>query len=263
MDAIEELIGPGPGHNQPPSEIEILRQKLAEETAALAKRRDDLLAGVARAPLTIEDEETCGKVADLIKLITACHKSAETMRVGRKEPFLEAGRAVDGFFKKITEPLEKAKDSVQKRLTAYQRQKAEEERRRREDEARRAAEEAERQRKAAEEAAKTIETEEHLDAAIGADALARQKTADAIEAQRAADAKAAELSRTRGDYGAVASLRTVWVGEIEDRDALDLDALRPHLSLDAFQKAVNAFVRAGGRSLRGAKIYESQTTQVR
>ena len=44
-----------------------------------------------------------------------------------------------------------------------------------------------------------------------------------------ADAKAAELSRTRSDYGSVASLRSHWTGKLEDRATLDLEALRQHL----------------------------------
>lgn len=251
------------GGNNPPSPIEALRAELAENSGKLIARRDELLSGVERAPAEIADEEICGKVADLVKMIMACHKASEAARVAAKEPYLEAGRAVDGFYRAITDPLEKARKTLDQRLTAYQRRKAEEERRRREEEAARQRAEAEAARRAAEEAEAKARDERDLADAITAEEIARQAVADAAMAQRAAEAKPAELSRSRGDYGAVASLRTRWVGEIADRDALDLDALRPHLPIDGLERAVNAFVRAGGRELRGAKIYEVSTTAVR
>lgn len=250
-------------HNNPPSDIEILRERLAEEAAALTKRRDELLAAVERAPAEVGDDEMAGKVADLIKLITACHKNAESARTARKEPFLESGRAVDGFYKRITEPLEKAKRLVETRLTLFQRKKAEAERQRREAEARRQAEEAERQRAAAAEAARKIETARDLDVAIEAETSAHQAQADASQAQRAAEAKPAELSRSRGDYGAVASLRSEWTGELVSRDDVDLDALRAHINSVEIEKAIRSFVRAGGRELKGANIYERQVSVVR
>ena len=251
------------GDNNPPDDITILRERMEDEAAHLISRRDELIGAVERAPVDIEDDETSGKVADLIKLIMACHKSAEAQRVASKEPFLESGRAVDGFFKRITEPLERAKKQVEHRLTLYQRRKAEEERRRREEEARLQAEEAERQRIAAEQAAADLRTDDDLAAAISAETLSRQAEIDAEKARQAALAKPAELSRSRGELGAVASLRTEWTGEIVSREEIDLSALRPHIPLDALEKAVRAYVRAGGRDLKGAKIYERTVSVVR
>lgn len=261
-DILDNLPG-SIGHNEPPDDITILRDRLAEEAKPLLRRRDELLAGVDRAPLEIEDEIVCGKVADLVKLVTACHKAAEGQRIARKEPFLESGRAVDGFFKGITDPLEKARKLLDQRLTAYQRRKAEEERRRREEEARRQREEAERARQEAEARAAALKNEADLRAAIAAEEQAKQAQADAAAAQKAAEAKAAELSRSRGDLGAVASLRTYWDFSDLVRAELDLEALRPHLPQDALEKAVRSFIRAGGRELRGCRIFENATTSVR
>ena len=250
------------GGNNPPNDIDILRERLAEEAAQLTSRRDELLGSVDRAPLVVVTEEEAGKVADLIKMITACHKNAEIARVARKEPFLASGRAVDGFYKQITDPLEKAKGKVALRLTAYQRAKEAEERRRREEEARLQAEEAERQRQAAAAAAQAMQTSAQLDAAIAAERHAKQVAADAEKARQAAAAKPAELSRTRGDFGAVASLRTEWTGELISRDEIDLEALRPHVNTVEIEKAIRSFVRVGGRQLRGARIYERQISVV-
>ncbi len=48
-----------------------------------------------------------------------------------------------------------------------------------------------------------------------------------------------------------------------DVETLDLEILRHHLNPDALQKALNSYVTAGGRLLRGAKIYEKSETVVR
>lgn len=240
-----------------------LAELLAEETAALAIRRDELLGSVSRVPVAILDEITNQRCADLVRLIAACRKTAETNRVSRKEPFLQGERLVDVHYKRITDPLDQGKRTVEQRMTLFQRQKAEDERRVREEEARRAAEEA--TRLAAEAAAReaAAQTVEDIDEAISTEALAKQAEADAYQARRAAEVKAAELSRTRGDYGATASLRTVWKAEITDRSKLDFAVLGPHLNLEDLQKAANRFVAAGGRKCGGLEIREHQTTVVR
>lgn len=273
MPEVENDLLPGMGHNlgfvsldrdgRVALDADTMREYLYEEINAIASRKDALLDSVSRVPALVTDEDTAGKVADLTKLIAACIKNAEADRVARKEPFLEGGRVIDGVFRGITEPLTRAKADVERRLTLWQREKAEAERRRREEIARQVREEAERQRKEAEEAERKARTETDIDAAISADTLAAQREADAIAAQRAAEARPAELSRQRSDYGAVASLRRFWDMEGLDRDALDLETLRPFIPLDALEKAVRAFIRSGGRELRGCRIFENTATTVR
>jgi hypothetical protein len=82
-------------------------------------------------------------------------------------------------------------------------------------------------------------------------------------AARAAVVTAAELSRSRGDYGSVASLRTYWDFADLERAALDLETLRSHLPQDALEKAVRSYVKAGGRELRGVRIFENTQAAVR
>lgn len=253
----------GIGDNFPPDDIALLGEHLAENTGALIKRRNDLLASVENAPAEITDDIGAGKMADLIKLIGACVRTAETGRTSAKEPFLAASRLVDSFFKKITDPLDTAKKTVERRLTLYQRNKAEAERRERERSEQQARQAALKAAAEAAERAAAIETETDLDAAISAEALADQAAADAIEAAKVATASSAEMSRSRGDLGSVASLRTEWASEIIDRTILDLETLRPHIAVDAIERAIRAYVRAGGRELRGAKIYQQSKSIVR
>lgn len=241
----------------------LMREYLHEELAPLLARKAELLGSVSRAPAVIGDEETAGKIADLIKMIAACVKNAEADRVARKEPFLEGGRITDAEYRGVTEPLLRGKIDVERRLTLFQREQAEAERRRREEIARQERAEAERLAQEAAAAEAAAQTEVEIDEAISADALAQQREADAVVARRAAEAKPAELSRQRSDYGAVASLKRFWDMEGLDRDTLDLNTLRPFIPADALEKAVRAFIRSGGRELRGVRIFENTATAVR
>ena len=209
----------------------------------------------------------------------------------KKSRFWNGGRTVDTFFKRLADPLDEAKGKLQNRLTIYERNKADEERRVREEAARIEREEAqrlqaiadERERaameveRAAEERDRAADTDAALDDAIEAnaaasradaearqaDADARQADADAVVAERAANAKAAQLHTTRGDYGSSSSLRTFWDFTDLDRGALDLEALRQHIPQDALEKAVRAYTKAGGRELRGVRIFKNTKSVVR
>jgi len=251
------------GHNIPPDPIEALRTDLEEANHDLLTRKAELEASCERMPESIGDDETAGKFADQIKLLNTAKKTAEARRKDTKEPHLAASRAVDAFFKAITEPLEKLAAQANAPLTAFEQHKADEERRRREEAERLAREEAERQVREAAVASESIETEADLDAAIRVEEGADQAVAAARDARQDAEASNAELSRDRGNYGAVASLRTTWAGEITALPALDLETLRPHISRDALDKALRAFIKAGGRKLTGAHIFEETKTVVR
>jgi len=245
MSAAEDIAGkelPSAGHNLPADPVEALRLQLTDRNADLIARRDELLAGVDRAPEKIEDEDMSRKVTDFAKQVKTARKTGESRRKDDKEPHLEAGRTVDGFYKaEITDPLDKAVKTLESRLTVYQRTKMEAERRRREEEARKAAEEA----KAREEA---LQTEEDLDSAIAAEEQAK-------EAERATQAKPAELGQVRGDYG-VSSMRANWTFEITG--PVDLEVLRPYFTQDAIDKAIRAAIKDGVRdpAIRGVRIFK-------
>lgn len=226
------------GHNNPPSPIEMLQQQLAEAETPLIARKHQLLDSAARAPEIITDDETAGKVGDLIKLITAAIKAAETARTSAKEPHLEAGRAVDGFYKTmLLDPLDRAKRTVQGRLSIFLEQKAIAARRAAEEEAARQREEAE--RLAAEAEAKADDAK--LDEAVVAEAKA-------IEAAELAEAKPAALSQTRGDYGSVSGLRTTWEFDVADF------ALIPRRFLILNETAVKAHIKTRFRDQPPAPV---------
>lgn len=247
-------------HNQPD-----LATVLREDNAALVARKDELLAAFERVPADVDSDEICGKVNDFIKQVDAAKKHAEKLRVDQKEPHLNAGRIVDGFYKTVTDPLDKVKKALTQRVTVYLRKKEDEERRRRQEEERRAHEAAEKARIEAEERAAALAKEEDLDGAIEAEEAAKRAADEAAKAAKEAEAKAAELSRTRGEFGSVGSLRTAWVHDEKSlsRASLDLEALRSHLPEDALHKAIRSYIRAGGRSLAGVRIFEDRVAVVR
>lgn len=236
------------GHNAAP-DLPPVVARLTDEHADLTKRRDELLAAAARVPATIDSAALAANLTDFIKQIGAAVSKADATRKAEKEPFLEGGRQVDAFFKGVTDPLDRAKKAMTDRLTAWQRKVADEERRAREEAARKAAEEAEKKAAAA-------KTESDLDAAIAAEQTAH-------DAAAATEVKAADLSRTRGDYGAVSSLRTTWEHEVLDIREIDLEALRPHIPVGAIDQAIRGFIKAGGRELKGARIFQNTTAVVR
>ena len=48
-----------------------------------------------------------------------------------------------------------------------------------------------------------------------------------------------------------------------DRASLDLEALRFHIPADGLEKAVRSLIKAGGRELRGTRIFETTVATVR
>jgi hypothetical protein len=253
-------IGHNTGRVPTPEDI---REVLAADHADMIARRDELLAGLDRAPKVIESDEVAGRVSDFTKQVMAHAKKVDVTRVDAKEPFLAGGRAVDGFFRPIADSLDAAKKDLGQRITVWQRKKADDERRAREAAEAKARAEAEAARRAAEEAAARMRSETDLDAALAAEEAARRAAEEAAKAERAADASAADLSRTRGDYGAVASLRTTWAFEIDDADKIPLDLIRPYIPRAALEQAIRGFIKAGGRQLAGARIFPDTNAVIR
>lgn len=246
--------------NNPPDPIAELAARLEQSNAPLLKRKEDLAAAAGRMP-EISDDETAGKASDFIKLISAALKTSEAARTEAKEPHLAAGRTVDTFFKnRVSDPLTTLKRDVESKLTTYLQRKEAERRRAADEEARRIREKAAAEARAAQQAATQGDVRAAATALDAAATMSQQAQSVAAKAQAATPA---ELSRTRGEVGSVASLRQTWVGEVEDRETLDLEALRPYLAMDALRTAVGGFVRAGGRELKGARIYQQTTAAVR
>lgn len=237
------------GHN---SQIPPIKEMLAEGYAKLLDEVSQACAAFHRAPATIESDEISGKVADLVSDLRKLRKQANDAHDTEKAPYLQAGHDVDEFFRVPAAECKAAIDALLSRQAAYlhakelaARQaaaKAEQEARERADAELRAAERAQDQG--------DFDTAEKLltDAAIAEEVA---ETAAATVA-----AKPADLTRTYSKHGAVTSLRKEWTHTVEDRARLDLDALRPYFTAADIDKAIRGFIKAGGRTLKGAKIFE-------
>lgn len=257
------------GHNLPPEDVDPLQARLKEDYADDMVRTDKLLESVERAPLEVT-KDNIGQMSDFAKQLHDHAKSLQTSHGKEKEFFLKSGRTVDAFFKRPAEALIAAKRKIEDRITRHQIQVAEAERKRREAEEREAREEAERLAREAEKAAAQVESETDLTDAVEAEEAAEAAKAGAIKAEKAASAKAADLTRERGD-ASVTSLRTFWAFRIDDARKIDLEALRPHFDIEAFNKAIRAFMKANKdpqtgkptREIAGVTFYQDQRTNVR
>jgi hypothetical protein len=102
-----------------PSEADQLRENLLERTAALRKRRDDLLAGVQRVPEVIDDEDAASRLTDFIKQVNAFLKRVEEEEKGLKRPALEQQRGIGAFFTEQFGKMNKAKAMLTAKQTAF------------------------------------------------------------------------------------------------------------------------------------------------
>jgi chromosome segregation ATPase len=99
--------------------------------------------------------------------------------------------------------------------------------------------------------------------AIKTDGEADREEAAGDRAARRYMAKPSELSNVHGEFNSLAVSQRAWVFTPIDRQALDLEALRSHLPMDALEQAVRSFIEAGGRTLRGTLIIEDRETHIR
>ena len=117
------------GHNNPPTDAEILKSKLEESNADIISRAQELIAAAERVPAVIDNDDDEQKLTAFLGSITKCEKAFEGKRVAEKEPYLTLGRVVDGFFKTKMDALDKARRKVKPALDARLLWKREEQRR--------------------------------------------------------------------------------------------------------------------------------------
>jgi len=284
-----DVIPPTMGHNRPPEPVELLRAHLRETHSELIERADELLGLAERLPPVEEmTDDWADKIAEAVKSCTKFIKHAEASRMAANEPHRAQIAATDAFFKGMSEPVRVLKTRMEHRhLTPWQKQKAAQELHRRmaaAAEAQRIADE-ERARSRAEAAAlrkiKAAEAEAKAgDDAAEAERLAAERIEQEREAaaarerarvaaqerntsERAAHANAADLSRTRTDLGALASLRTTYGFHIIDPSKV------PRRYLSVNEPAIRAAIRAATvdgtcqLDIPGVEIFPITTSVVR
>jgi len=295
----EEIENAGIGHNAGPENEHPIVGRLKDKYIPQLTRFQELMDSFDRAPKEAEDEKTAGDFATFIKQINVAVKESEELRTAEKAPYAESGKAVDVFFKMISEPLKECKELLNSRLSKFQKKKADAERARRVAEeakareeaqaAANAAAEAEAAKKAAEDAAlaakaaeAAVEDEADVDSAIAsteAAAEAKRAADEAVEAanvaaeeaakaadkaEASAEAGHADMGRVRSESGVTAASKKSFTGKITDLPNLDLEALRPYLKFAELERAVKEYAKkTNGQALKGAEIEEKYTTMVR
>jgi hypothetical protein len=240
------------GGNNPPSESEILKQRLDGYTNE-EKLINDLVS--RNVPEEISGDDVAGELTDFIKSLKSARSTVEKIFKTEKEPFLAAGKVADAWKNVRWLKIDNSITKASKPIIAWNAKKAEEERARQAELARKAQEEAE---------ALAKEAEAHADAGI--DDTANDLLNFAVEAENKATNiinKADDIKgRSYGSFGS-ASTRKVWVGEIEDITKIDLNLLRNYFSRSDIEAVVNRAVRGGARELNGVKIFEQDKLTIR
>lgn len=279
-----------------------LEQTYAEDVA-----RTEALLAKGREFLVIGDDQADSEATEFLVKVRARWKASEASRVAEKTPYDDNAGRVHAFFKtkvldllglaptdkKIFDPVTRTDLGLGPRInmaqTIYKTAKAEAERKRREEEARLATEEERKRREAAaaaeraaleaERAAARKRSEESRAAAEAEAAKRRAEAESAREAEnRAAEERAAaqaaaavsmaDLSRSRGERGGSASLKTFTDFRDLDRETVDLEKLRPYLPdkaleqamrgwLDANKAAAATAIKTGVQPIKGVVIFES------
>lgn len=248
------------GHNNPPSEIEILKETLAERNAKALNRAKSLNEAAGRVPDEVKDQATADKITDLEKLIGTCLKALDDGHEAEKKPFLTMGRVVDDFFRDPRVTLEAAKKRIKGIQTRFlvDKESAERKRRLAEEEKRR------------QEAAVTLQAAQKLEGegkAAAAEVMLEQAVAiddDAAFFAAAATQKGQAMAVSKGEAtGAKSSLRYIKTGELLDKNVVDLEVLRPYIKPEHIQVAINMAVKAGVKEIKGVKIWDKPEAATR
>lgn len=196
------------------------------EMEALAARRNALVSALgADAEAGLHSDDDLAAVAENMKMAAALGRVCEDRRSEQKAPFRRGGEAVDAWFKRFVGPLQPVMARVQTQMNRYGADKLIAERARAEAERKAAQDEADR---LAAEAARAVETR-------APDTAAALEVAFVAASSVPTEQRAADLTRVRGMFGAVASVRESWTWEIVDEDRIPRAYLK--VNDDAIKRA--------------------------
>jgi hypothetical protein len=284
--------------NDAPDFAKMEVERLTDDYGQLGVTVSGLLDEAAAIPERIEDDETKGRVASLIKRMRDATKRIEGFHDLEKQPSLRRGQGVDQYFFGLWDKIAKrakanrdgAADVLQRRLTDYDvRKLAEEQERRRkiaeetarverlaiaerekaEREAREKTEAAERARVPAKIEEKTFDAAKAAAMAAAARVEETVAAAAAEEAHVATLARPADIMRQRGDDGTLSTMGTEKFAELFDRSIVDLEKLRPHFAFADLEKALRGYAASVNYSgdasvqIAGARFGKKPRSSVR
>jgi hypothetical protein len=230
--------------NQPPLEERVMLEFEDDLAADGVKARiEELLESAAKAPETIEDEATAGKVGDFLKMARAAEQRVDDAREKHNRPLINARNNLKAKADQVLAPLLQAGATLRSRLNAYI-----------------AAEEAKRREleRAANEAARRAQEE--------AERIARETTDKTGFEVAAPVVMAPKIDKpvARGDLGSRVGARTVWKHERQvPIKQLPKQILENQKVVEAVDSVIASMVRSGCRELKGVRIFETTEASVR
>lgn len=250
---------PPKNHNNPPSDIELLKARLELQYIDLLQEADGHETIAKSIPAELENDEWANYITDYIAKVQACQKALEKERAKEKKPFWDQGKFIDSFFKDEDASLEAAAGKARGVLNVYLTKKALVEKAARDAEAQELATEQEAARH-------TLATMPRADmpGAEVTKAIEHHATITQVSAiaSQVAAAPIASMARSSGTVGR-GNLVEEWLGLLQDRNTLDLETLRAHISDGDMQLYINRYVKAGGRNLAGARITQQMGVKVK
>jgi hypothetical protein len=238
------------GGNRPPLDEEArqaFRERMLEQKPDYAQRIDDLAGAAERC--AVVDQDTAGKAGDLVKQIRAMMGLVIETHKTVKEPYLNAGRAVD----EAKKALEGRLDTMKRKVEAKQNQFIREEEARRTAEQRRLQAIADQQAREREEADRKAEAERAAAAAAG-EPLPEPEPEPLPVLPAARVEPAAPI---KSDFGTTVSGTKVWDAEIIDWDVAYIAVSKNEKVREAIEKAIKGMVRGGAREIDGVRIFQA------
>lgn len=246
--------------------------RLSKDYESLLTSTADILTRLRALPATINDEYDLSQYSTVITEGRDLRKRLEVYHDAEKAPFLRGGQGCDQFFFGCIDKLGRRNpknpagglDVADARVDDFLQRKLAAERAKRAAEAAEAArvlrvaeEKAAAERRAAQEAIeaaararKTENVEAHREKAANHALAAQQAAAEAtLASERAEDARidtlatAADLTRTRLDSGALATMKQVPFVQIFDVTKLDKELLWPFIKEEHLLMALNAWAK--------------------
>lgn len=259
MADISAAALPPKNHNNPPSDVEYLKENLELRNINLLVQLTEFEGFTKKIPANFTEQNEADFITDWISKVKKLQSTLEGQRKAEKEPLLRQGQFVDTFFGDHKNRAGVLIDLAMKPLDAYLQKRADTEKREREAEAELLRQEQQRAFEAVQALpagsqgqAETVQAVEHLVTMTNVAAIA----------EKIAEAPVISMASSKGKFSK-AGLVKKWVGTITSKADLDLNALRPYITDAALETAVNAYVKFGGRTLHGAKIEEITETKVK
>lgn len=242
------------GHNKPPSELELLKERLEDKYEDEVFEWENL--SDQKIPEVLETQDDAGKLNEFVGAIKAFKSKVEKIHTTEKKPFLDGGRLVDQWKNDFVSKIDALINNAKIPMDAFLKKKAEDERIRQ-------AAIAEKDR--VEAARLAEEAKAHEDAGIHDTAQELMETANSkiVLAERIEDGKYLAPQKTRSNLGFTSSQTKKWAVEITALELVDLEKCRPYFTEAEILKALRGAVRNGARQITGANIFEETDVKFR